>query len=65
MGPFGPRRPLRARRGITFRVLLRPRLAARLLAALADDADVNRVAVGVVLRACACAHVSRGGRILP
>ncbi len=52
-------RPLRLRRGGALRVLLRPRAAARLLEALAAEADVKRCAVGVALRACAYAHVER------
>ena len=51
--------PLRLRRGGVLRVLLRPRRAAQLLDGLAAGADLNRVAVGVVLRACAHAHVER------
>jgi hypothetical protein len=39
--------------------MLRPRAAARLLEDLAAEADMRRVAVGVVLRACAHAHVPR------
>ncbi len=49
-------RPLRLRRGGTLRVLLRPRRAVQLLDGLAAAADLNRVAVGVVLRACARAE---------
>jgi hypothetical protein len=64
--PFlAPRRPLRPRRFAVLRIMLRPRAAARLLALLAVEADTNRVAAGAVLRACAYAHVPRGGRILP
>lgn len=52
------RRPVRLRRAAVLRVLLRPRAAARLLGALAAEADMNRVAVGVVIRACAAVHYS-------
>lgn len=59
MSFLDPRRPLRLRRFAVLRVMLRPRAAARLLDGLAGQADLNRVAVGVVLRACAEAHVPR------
>lgn len=60
MTPFtAPRRRLRLRRLAAVRVMLRPRATARLLGVLADQADMNRAAVGAVLRACAHAHVPR------
>jgi len=61
MTPFlaAPRRPLRPRRFAVLRIMLRPRAAARLLGQLAAQADVNRVAAGVVIRACALHHVPR------
>lgn len=59
MSFLDPPRPLQLRRFAAFRVMLRPRAASRLLASLAREADVNRVGVGVVLRACAHAHVPR------
>lgn len=55
----GPPRPLRLRRAAVLRVMLRPRAAARLLEALAAEADMCRAAVGVVIRACALTHVPR------
>jgi hypothetical protein len=55
-------RPLRLRRGAALRVLLRPRAAARLLEQLAAEADVNHVAIGVLLRACAQVHYSPSWR---
>jgi hypothetical protein len=51
-----PPRPLRLRRLAVLRVMLRPRAAARALAVLADDAEMNRRAVGTALRACAVWH---------
>jgi hypothetical protein len=58
--PFtAPRKPLRLRRLAVVRVMLRPRAAARLLGALADEADVRRYAIGVILTACAEWHVPR------
>jgi hypothetical protein len=54
-----PPRPLRLRRLAVLRILVRPRAAALLLAALAEQADLNRCAVGVTLRACARWHVPR------
>lgn len=62
LGPPRPPRPLRLRRFAVLRVMLRPRAAARVLAALAAEAGMNRVAVGVVLRACAEVHYSPGWR---
>lgn len=46
-----PPRPLRLRRFAVLRIMLRPRAAALLLAGLAYQADINRVAVGVSIRA--------------
>jgi hypothetical protein len=51
-----PPQPLRLRRGAILRVMLRPRRAARLLEGLAAQAEVNRAAVGVVIKACARVH---------
>ena len=56
---LAPPRPVRLRRLAVLRIMLRPRAAALLLDELAGRADLNRVAVGVVLRACAAAHVER------
>jgi len=39
--------------------MLRPRAAARLLEDLAAEADMNRYAAGVVIKACVIAHVPR------
>jgi hypothetical protein len=55
-------RPLRLRRGGAIRVLLRPRAAAQLLAELAGQADVNRAAAGVAIKACAQVHYSPSWR---
>jgi len=61
-----PPRPLRLRRGAALRIMLRPRAAARLLQDLADGADTYRLAVGVVVEACALFHhAPRGRRMLP
>ena len=54
-----PPQPVRLRRFAVLRVMLRPRAAALLLEDLAYHADINRVAVGVVLKSCAVAHVER------
>jgi len=54
-----PPRPLRLRRFTALRILFRPRATARLLGALADEADMRRVAAGVVIKACAAWHVPR------
>ena len=54
-----PPRPLRLRRGGALRLMLRPRAAARLLEDLAAEADMNRYAAGVVIKACVIAHVPR------
>ena len=59
MSALGPPRPVRLRRFAVLRIMLRPRAAALLLALLAAEADTGRVAVGVVLRACAVHHVPR------
>jgi len=56
---LAPPRPLRLRRGGALRILLRPFAAARLLDALAAEADMNRYAAGVVIKACVTAHVPR------
>jgi hypothetical protein len=57
-----PPRPLRLRRAGALRVLLQPRRAAQLLDGLAAAADLNRVAAGVVIKACAHAHYDPGWR---
>ena len=54
-----PPRRRQLRRLAVLRVMLRPRAATRLLAELAGQADVHRVAVGVVIKACAATHVPR------
>jgi hypothetical protein len=51
-----PPRPLRLRRLAVLRVLARPRRAARLLQALAAEADLNRLAAGRAIRVCAVFH---------
>jgi hypothetical protein len=56
---LGPPRPLRLRRLAILRVMLQPRAAARALALLADDAEMNRRAAGAVIRACAATHELR------
>lgn len=54
-------RPLRLRRLALLWILLRPRAASRLLEDLAAEADMYRVAVGVVLAACALCHQAQPG----
>ena len=57
MRPRPPRpRRLRLRRLAVLRVLTRPRAAARLLEALADEATVQDLAVHAVINACAQVH---------
>ena len=59
---LAPPRPLRLRRGGALRLMLRPRAAARLLEGLAAEAEMNRYAAGVVIRACAAVHYSPAWR---
>ena len=54
-----PPRLLRLRRFAVLRILIRPRATARLLGALAAEADMRRYAAGVVIKACAAWHVPR------
>ena len=65
MSALGAPRPLRLRRFAVLRIMLRPCATARLLGALAAEADTGRVAIGTILRACAIAHYGPGrdGRI--
>ncbi len=58
-GLLEPPAPMRLRRAAVLRVMLRPRAAAQLLDGLAAEADLYRVATGVVLRACAETHEPR------
>ena len=58
-GFLRPRYRLRLRRMAVLRVLAHPVAAARLLDVLADEADVGRYGIGVIIKACAEHHVPR------
>jgi hypothetical protein len=54
-----PPRRLQLRRLAVLRILAHPFAAARLLGALAEEAEMSRRSVGAVIRACTVAHVPR------
>jgi hypothetical protein len=56
---YWQRPPVRLRRLPVLRVMLRPRAAARLLQALADDDAAYRLGAHVLIQACAMWHEPR------
>lgn len=59
-GAFGaPPQPLRLRRFAVLRVLARPAAAARVLDALAVEAEMHRYGIGMIIDACAEYHQPR------